>query len=152
MKAIVILDSEIDSTHPMEAVMQRRSYIVYRSATSVEAIAFCQNKSTPVDLVIAEMPLSGSGSQTEAAAQIRRACPETPLLIVSETPLEQWREEDFKEFEKLLPGRVDLLVKPLSQASFLSKVNSLLYTVTYSDSRKLFAEASSRRSIAAASA
>ena len=43
MKTIVILDSELNSTHPMEAVMGRRGYVVYRSATTAEAIALCED-------------------------------------------------------------------------------------------------------------
>jgi hypothetical protein len=146
MKAIVILDTELDSTHPMEAVMERRGYIVYRSATIAEAIALCRSSSTPIDLAIVEAPLSGSASQTDASVQIRGSCPEMPILIVSDTPLERWSEEDFNAFRKLLPERIDLLNKPLSQASFIAKVNALLYTVTYAESRKLFEAATIRRS------
>jgi len=150
MKAIAILDSEFSSSHPMEAVMERRGYVVYRSATAAEAITLCQNTSAPIDLVIAEVPLSGSVSETEPAVKIRAACPDIPILLVSELPLERWADEDFRQFGKLLAGRVDLLLKPLSQASFISKVNALLYTVSYTESRRLYEEAKSRRGEAVA--
>ena len=145
MKTIVILDSELNSTHPMEAVMERRGYVVYQSAATPEAIALCTSTSTPIDLLIAEVPLSGSASQTEPALKIRKACPDLPILLVSDLPLDRWPEEDFQQFGKLLAGRVDLLLKPLSQASFIAKVNSLLYTVSYRESRLLFEEAKSKR-------
>ena len=145
MKVIVILDSEIDSTHPMEAVMGRRGYVVYRSATTAEAITLCESTTTPIDLLIAEVPLTGSASQTEPAVKIRRACPDLPFLLVSDLPLDRWPEEDFQQFGKLLAGRVDLLPKPLSPASFIAKANSLLYTVSYKESRLLYEEAKSRR-------
>ncbi|MES1258708.1 MAG: hypothetical protein ABUS51_09760 [Acidobacteriota bacterium] len=145
MKTIVILDSETNSTHPMEEVMERRGYIVFRCTTVQEVIAICQNKATLVDLAIADVPLAGSESQTEAAVQIRRACPELPLLLVSNLPLERWAEEDFRQFEKLLPGRIDLLQKPLSERSFIGKANAMLYTISYLDSRKLFDAAASHR-------
>jgi DNA-binding response OmpR family regulator len=150
MKAIVILDSEIDSTHPMEAVMGRRGYVVYRSATTAEAITLCESTTTPIDLLIAEVPLTGSASQTEPAVRIRRACPDLPILLVSDLPLDRWPEEDFQQFGKLLAGRVDLLLKPLAQASFIAKANSLLYTVSYKESRLLYEEAKSRRGEAVA--
>jgi CheY-like chemotaxis protein len=150
MKAIVILDSQADSTHPMEAVMERRGYVVYRSAGTAEAIALCESTNVPVDLLIAEVPLTGSVSQTEPAVKIRRACPDLPILLISDLPLDRWPQEDFLQFEKLLEGRVDLLLKPLSQASFLAKANALLYTVSYKESRVLFEEAKSRRGAAAA--
>ncbi|MGD1069348.1 MAG: hypothetical protein ABSB15_04345 [Bryobacteraceae bacterium] len=150
MKTIVILDSELNSTHPMEAVMERRGYVVYRSATTAEAITLCESTTTPVDLLIAEVPLTASSSQTEPAIKIRKACPDLPVLLVSDSHLERWPEEDFLQFGKLLTGRVDLLLKPLSQASFLAKVNSLLYTVSYKESRALYEGAKSRRSEALA--
>jgi DNA-binding response OmpR family regulator len=150
MKAIVILDSEFNSNHPMEAVMERRGYVVYRSATTAEAITLCQNTSTPIDLLIAEVPLSGSVSQTDPAVKIRAACPDMPVLLVSDLPLERWSEEDFRQFGKLLSGRVDLLLKPLSQASFIAKANALLYTVSYTESKRLYEEAKSRRGEAVA--
>ena len=131
----------------MEAVLERRSYIVYRSATVAETISICQNKSAPIDLVIVEAPLAGSDSNAEAALQIRRSCPEMPLLLVSDTPLEGWSEADFRCFENLLPVRIDLLCKPLSQGSFIAKANSLLYTVSYLDSRKLFNAAAGIRTL-----
>lgn len=145
MKAVVILDTELSSMHPMEEVMERRNYIVYRCTTLSEAIAACQNKSAPVDLTIVDVPLKGSDSQTDAAVQIHRSCPDMPMLLVSDLPLEQWSEADFRQFEKLLPGRIDLLRKPLTERAFLTKANSLLYTVTYLDSRKLFDAAAAAR-------
>jgi DNA-binding response OmpR family regulator len=150
MKTIVILDSELNSTHPMEAVMGRRGYVVYRSATTAEAIALCESTSTPIDLLIAEVPLTGSASQTEPATKIRKACPDLPILLVSDLSLDRWTEDDFQQFGKLLAGRADLLLKPLSQASFITKVNSLLYTVSYKESRVLYEGAKSRRSEAVA--
>ena len=131
MKAVVILDTELSSLHPMEEVMERRNYIVYRCATLPEAIAACQSKAAPVDLAILDVPLKGSESQMDAAVQLQRACPEMPLLLVSDQPLERWPEADFRLFGKLLSGRIDLLRKPLTERSFLAKANSLLYTVTY---------------------
>jgi DNA-binding response OmpR family regulator len=150
MKAVVILDSEFNSNHPMEEVMGRRGYVVYRSATIAEAITLCSNTSAPVDLLIAEVPLSGSVSQTEAPVKIRAACADLPLLLVSDLPLVEWASEDFRQFGNLLSGRVDLLRKPLAQASFLAKVNSLLYTVSYTESRRLYEEAKLRRGEAVA--
>ena len=92
-----------------------------------------------------ESPLRASVSQTEAAAQLHRSSPEVPILLVSDLPLDKWPEDDFLRFGQLLSGRIDLLVKPLSQASFISKANALIYTVSYGESRKLFQSAEARR-------
>jgi DNA-binding response OmpR family regulator len=146
MKTVVILDSEFDSTHPMDAVLDRRGYLVLRAGDTAEVIDLLKKASSaPIDLVILEVPLNGSASQTEAAVPIRRSSPEIPILFVSDLPLDEWPEEDFLQFESLLSGRTDLLVKPLSQASFMSKVNALIYTVSYSESKRLFQSASARR-------
>ena len=145
MKTAVILDSEFNSTHPMEAVLNRRGFVVLRAGTIAETLVRLKSADAPIDLVIVEAPLSGSTSQTEAAVQIHGSSPEIPILLVSDLPLDRWPEDDFLQFGQLLSGRTDLLVKPLSQASFMSKANSLIYTVSYVESRKLFENASARR-------
>jgi DNA-binding response OmpR family regulator len=145
MKIVVILDSEFNSTHPMEAVLDRRGFVVLRAGTTDEAIKWLKSADAPVDLAIVEAPLNGSESQTEAAVQIYRSSPEIPILLVSDLSLDQWPEDDFLRFGQLMSGRIDLLVKPLSQASFMAKVNALIYTVSYGESKKLLASAAARR-------
>jgi response regulator RpfG family c-di-GMP phosphodiesterase len=145
MKTVVILDSELNSTHPMEAVMNQRGFLVLRAGTTEEAIKLLRGASAPIDLVIVEVPLNGSACQTEAAVQICRVSPEIPVLLVSDLSLDKWPGDDFRQFGQLLSSRVDLLVKPLSQASFMSKANALIYTVSYSESKRMFESAAARR-------
>jgi response regulator RpfG family c-di-GMP phosphodiesterase len=145
MKTAVILDSEIDSAHPMDAVLDRRGFVIARARTTEEVIKLSKSSGASVDLVIVESPLSGSESQMEAAVQIHQSSPEIPILLVSDLSLDKWPEDDFQRFGQLLSGRIDLLVKPLSQASFMSKVNALIYTISYGESRRLFESATGRR-------
>lgn len=130
----------------MEPVLERRGFAVLRAGTVEEAVGFLKNSSVAIDLVITEVPLSGSTSQTEAAGQIQRSSAEIPILLISDLPLDRWPEDDFVRFGELLAGRLDLLVKPLSQASFMAKANALIYTVTYRESQRLFEIASAHRS------
>jgi DNA-binding response OmpR family regulator len=129
----------------MDTVLDRRGFLVRRAATAEEAIQLLKSADASVDLVIAEVPLSGSASQTEAAVRIQKSSPEIPILLISELPLDKWPEDDFQRFGQLLGGRADLLVKPLSQASFMSKANALIYTITYGESKRLFESAAARR-------
>jgi len=145
MKTIVILDSELDSTHPMEAVLNRRGFVVLRAGNTKETISLLKAADAPADLVIVEVPLSGSASYAEAAVQLHQSSPEVPILLVSDLSLDKWPSADFLRFGELLSGRVDLLVKPLSQASFMAKANALIYTVSYADSKRLFESAEARR-------
>jgi two-component SAPR family response regulator len=145
MKTAVILDSEIDSAHPMDAVLDRRGFVIARARTTEEVIKLSKSSGASVDLVIVESPLSGSESQMEAAVQIHQSSPEIPILLISDLSLDKWPEDDFQRFGQLLSGRIDLLVKPLSQASFMSKVNALIYTISYGESRRLFESATGRR-------
>jgi DNA-binding response OmpR family regulator len=145
MKTAVILDSDFNSTHPMEAVLNRRGFVVLRASTTKEAVTLVASGGATVDLVIVEVPLSGSASQTEAAVEIHRSSLELPILLVSVLSLDKWPEDDFLQFGQLLAGRVDLLVKPLSQASFMSKANALIYTVSYGESKRLFESAAASR-------
>ena len=61
MKAVIILDSDSNSnsTHPMEAVLERRGFVILRAATTAEAIKVLKDDKVPADLVIVEAPLSG---------------------------------------------------------------------------------------------
>ncbi len=145
MKTAVILDTEFNSTHPMEPVLDRRGFVVLRAGTAEETIDLLTRGGASVHLVILEVPLSGSASQTEAAVRIHRSSPETSMLLISSLPLDQWPVDEFLQFGQLLSGRVDLLVKPLSQASFMSKVHALIYTVSYGESKRLFESATARR-------
>jgi DNA-binding response OmpR family regulator len=145
VKTVVILDTESASTHPMEPVLERRGFTVLRAGNVEEAVGFLKAAGVAVDLVIAEVPLSGSTSQTEPAEPIQRASAEIPILLISDLPLARWPEDDFVRFGQLAAGRVDLLVKPLSQASFMAKANALIYTVSYKESKRLFEIASNLR-------
>jgi DNA-binding response OmpR family regulator len=145
MKTAIILDSEFNSTHPIEDVLNRRGFVVLRAGTTEETIELLTTVGASVDLVIVEAPLSGSTSQTEAAVRIHRSSPESPILLVSDLCLDRWSGDDFLQFGQLLSGRVDLLVKPLSQASFMSKAHALIYASSYADSKRLFEGAIVRR-------
>jgi two-component SAPR family response regulator len=145
LKTVIILDSEFTSTHPMDAVLDRRGFLVQRAGTTEEAIQLLKSAGGSVDLVIAEVPVGGSASQTEAAVRIQQSAPEIPILLISDLSLDKWPEDDFLRFGQLLSGRVDLLVKPLSQASFMSKANALIYTITYGESKRLYESAAARR-------
>jgi DNA-binding response OmpR family regulator len=149
MKTAVILDSELKSTHPMDPVLDRRGFVVMRAGTTEGTIVLLTRAGAPVDLVIVEVPLSGSASQTEAAVRIHESSPEVPILLVSSLSLDQWPADDFLRFGQLLSGRVDLLVKPLSQASFMAKVHALIYTISYTDSKRLFEGATATREVVA---
>lgn len=152
MKNVVILDSDPKSTHPMEAVLERRGFLVLRAGSADETIDLLKKPGASIDLVIADVPLGGSASETEAPVKIQQSSPEIPILLISEKSLDKWAEEDFMQFGRLLSGRVDLLVKPLSQASFVSKTNALIYTISYSESKRLFNSAAARRLAAASGA
>lgn len=129
----------------MEAVLDRRGFVVLRAGTTDEVIELFKSAGASVDLVIVDVPVGGSTSQTEPAVQIQRSSPETPILLVSDLSLDKWPEDDFQRFGQLLRGRIDLLVKPLSQASFMSKANALIYTISYGESKRLFEDAAAVR-------
>ena len=149
MKTVVILDSEFNSTNAMQTVLDRRGFVVLRAGNTEDAIKLLRGADASIDLVILEVPLSGSSSQTESAVQICGAFPEIPILLVSDLPLDKWPVDDFLRFGQLLSGRIDLLVKPLSQASFMSKANALIYTISYGESRRLYERSVVRRDEAA---
>ena len=48
MKTAVILDSDLNSNHPMEAVLDRRGFIVLRAGTTEEAINLLKSAGAPL--------------------------------------------------------------------------------------------------------
>jgi response regulator RpfG family c-di-GMP phosphodiesterase len=121
MKTVVILDADFSSTRSMEAVMERRGFIVLRARTVEEALKLLESGNPPIDLVIAEAPVGNYPAQTQAAVEVHRCSPDIPILLVSALSLDKWPDDDFLRFEQLLSGRIDLLVKPLSQARLWRK-------------------------------
>lgn len=134
----------------MERVFARHGFVVFPAASVAEAVEYCKRPENEVDLLIADVPFDDNATGTAAARQFREACPQIPLLLVSDTALEHWPEPDFQHFKQLLRVRVDFLRKPLSPASFVSRVNALLYKSSSSAGQQVFDAAALLRPHAAA--
>jgi DNA-binding response OmpR family regulator len=140
MKTIVILDDEPGSVQGMEGILQRHGFVVFPVATAKEAAAIAGRPDISVDLLIAGLTLPGNTT----AKELHESCPEIPMLLLSESPLEQWPEDEFLYF-KSLASRTDFLRKPLKAAAFVSRINSLLYNSTYTAGRQIFEAAAALR-------
>jgi DNA-binding response OmpR family regulator len=140
MKTIVILDDQPGSTQGMEGILQRHGFVIFPVSTAGEAAAIAGRPGITIDLLIAGLTLPGNTT----ARQLHESCPEIPLLLVSESALEQWPETDFLYF-KSLSSRTDFLRKPLKAAAFVSRINSLLYNSTYTAGRQIFEAAAALR-------
>jgi hypothetical protein len=140
MKTIMILDNEPGSMEGMEGILQRHGFVIFPVSTSGEAAAIAKRPETTVDLLITSIPLP----ENTTAKELHDSLPECPMLLVSESPLEQWPEKEFLYF-KSLPTRTDFLRKPLKAAAFISKINSLLYNSTYTAGRLVFDAATAGR-------
>jgi len=140
MKTIVILDDQPGSVQGMEGILQRHGFVIFPAATAAEAAEIAGRPGITVDLLIAGLTLPGNTT----AKELHESCPEIPLLLVSESPLEEWPQEEFLYF-KSLSSRTDFLRKPLKAAAFVSKINSLLYNSTYTAGRLIFEAAAALR-------
>lgn len=140
MKTIVILDNEPGSVEGMEGILQRHGFVIFPVSTVGEAAAIGKTAGTSVDLLIAGLPLPGNTT----AVELHESCPEAPLLLLSESPPEQWPEKEFLYF-KSLSGRTDFLRKPLKAGTFVSKINALLYNSTHKAGREIFEAATALR-------
>ncbi len=140
MKTIAILDNEPGSAESMEGILHRHGFAIFRVSTAEEARAIFSRPEITVDLLIAGLPLPGNTT----AKELYDSCPDTPMLLLSESPLEQWSETEFLHF-KSLPNRMDFLRKPLTAGAFVSKVNALLYSSSYTAGRKVFEAAAALR-------
>ena len=140
MKTIVILDDEPGSLQGMEGILQRHGFVVFPVSTAAEAAALSGRADSPVNLLIAGL----TSKANTTAMELHESCPEIPLLLLSESPPDQWPEKEFLYF-KSLKSRTDFLRKPLKAAAFVSKINSLLYNSTYNAGREIFAAAAALR-------
>jgi len=133
MKTIVILDNDPGSLQGMEGILQRHGFVLFPVTTAAEAAALSLRPDITIDLLIAGM----NGAGNTSARELHESCPEIPLLLVSESPLENWPETEFLYF-KSLSSRTDFLRKPLKAGTFVSRINSLLYNSTYTAGRQIF--------------
>lgn len=140
MKTIVILDNQPGSIQGMEATLQRHGFAIFRVSTSGEAAALSKRPQVTIDLLIACVDLPGN----TAAVELQESCPDIPMLLLSELPLDRWPEKEFRYFESS-GSRTDFLRKPLTAGTFVSKVKALLYNVTYTAGRDSFKAASALR-------
>jgi DNA-binding response OmpR family regulator len=142
MKTIVILDDDPGSLQGMEGILQRHGFVLFPVTAAGEAAALSQRPDITIDLLIAGV----NGTGNTSARELHESCPEIPLLLVSESPLESWPETEFLYF-KSLSSRTDFLRKPLKAGAFVSRINSLLYNSTYTAGRQIFEAAAALRQV-----
>src|SRR5439155_620808 len=82
----------------------------------------------PPDLLISDVGLKSAGSGLETLLRVHEHYPQLPLLIISGTPPEGWRNSDFDCFRKLVMngGQLGFLQKPFTAQSLRAEVDTLI--------------------------
>jgi CheY-like chemotaxis protein len=124
MKTILVLEDDPTAAKVLRWMLEMKGYIAVETSTAADAISVCR-QTGDIDLLIAEVFLS-TLSGTVAALRLRGGCPGLPILFVSGTPLEGWREQDFANLRKLMAGRVDFLLKPFTPDTLVRRIDALL--------------------------
>lgn len=94
------------------------------AATIEEAITICCDGRQHIDALIAEFMLT-DGQGTDLAAEIRKHCPDVPVLLTSGTPMDGWSAIHRVRFDEL-GNRTDFLPKPFHLAALDAKLGRLL--------------------------
>lgn len=113
--SILIVDDEECIRSAMSTWFRLHGYRVVNAVDGVEAVELCEAQHFDVVTLDLEMPRMDG---LEALCLIRRALPETPVLVITGYP----RDTD----EALARGAVRVLVKPLTMQKLEEHVRGLL--------------------------
>jgi len=127
--ALLITDS-FEGTRAVRDILTDTGYVVIPAGNSEEAFDHC--KHSKIDAVILDILFATAALGTDVLHRIRESCPGIPVLFLSGTRLERWTVADFSNLQKLLPGRVEVLLKPFTAAELRAAMASLL-SESYSD-------------------
>ena len=131
MNIVLILEDDPSSLSVLKWVLEGE-YRVRVVETPLEGVRICQSE--PPDLLIADNLLKASMSGLQTASAIYADRPEMRFLIISGTPPEGWKDQDFACFEKLITknASLDFLQKPFTKEALRGKVDGLMKGVSAS--------------------
>ena len=93
MKTILLLEDGEINRNTIRAMLQFYGYNVLEATTGAEASQICNEHHGRIDLLIIDVQLPDF-SGTEVAIEVLKHCPKMPVLFISGTPMEGWRERD----------------------------------------------------------
>jgi CheY-like chemotaxis protein len=119
MAFVLIIEDNESSRFVIRSVIEHAGYDVLEAASTLEAARICANGLDNVLAVVADATL-GTLSGWEIVADIRRRCPDMPILFVSGYPMDHLVERG------LLGGHEDFLQKPFKAATLISEIERLV--------------------------
>ena len=146
VKTVLVLDDDSGSLNVLHWILER-SYKVLKTGSAEEAVRLCREHGRNIHLIVADVILRSSMSGTEVCREVRKGCPDIPILFSSGTPIEGWPEYDFDNLRILMSGRVNFLQKPFTPNALVSKVTNLLDGASSSEMQRMFGEAETFRKI-----
>jgi CheY-like chemotaxis protein len=120
---VLIVDCEPIARNVFVKILGRLGYQVLEAATINEAMRICRDERQHIDALIAEFMLT-DGEGTELAAEIRKHCPDVPVLLTSGIPMDGWSDLQRLRFAEL-GIRTDFLPKPFQLSVLRSKLQHL---------------------------
>jgi CheY-like chemotaxis protein len=119
MASVLIIEDNESSRFVIRSVLEHAGYAVLEAADTHEAARVCANGLEQVLAVVADATL-GTLSGWEIVGDIRRRCPDMPILFVSGYPLVHLVARG------LLGPHDDFLQKPFKAATLISEIGRLI--------------------------
>ena len=125
-KTVLILEDEPMVASFLKAALENRGSRVLHAATGELAVTLCRHHQDAIDLVIADVILSGGAYGMEVARQIARCGAALPVLFISGQPREALENQGLLDSGDGWFRKTDFLQKPFSPSLLETRVRLLL--------------------------
>jgi len=124
-KTIMLLDDDITTLLVLHAVLEPTRVRVIECEGEPCALHWVEERSTKIDLLVADVVLESS-SGPAVADKVRPRQPRMKLLYISGFSLPELQRRGLLSTSEMRPGDVEFLQKPFSSEQFLDSVAKLL--------------------------
>jgi len=124
---VMLLDDDPNTLIALHAILERTNANVIECEDEQGALTWCAQNSTDIDVMVADVILSGSNGP-EVVRKMKPLRPPMRLLFISGFSLPELRKRGLLSDDDLAPGKIEFLQKPFSPQVFLTRVNQLLPT------------------------
>jgi two-component system cell cycle sensor histidine kinase/response regulator CckA len=126
VNTILILDDEAPIRTLLRVTLCPLGYTLVEAATANEAVRCLEYADAGLDLLIADVYLTGDPSGVRVALELRSKLPFLRIILMSGVPLTFWDDQDAAEWSALPPDSVVTLEKPFHAAELLHSVHKLI--------------------------
>lgn len=128
MFSILVVDDDKNIRFVLKEILESSGYIAYTAKNADEALSFIEKEH--IDLAVVDIMMPGVNGY-ELTKELRAACYEFPILMVSAKQLPEDRKKGF------IAGIDDYMSKPIDADEFLLHIKALLRRFQIINERKI---------------